>query len=68
MLLNSRIGDLRKQMLEDIAVLTGGQVISEDAGLKLETATVEMLGTARRINITKDSTTVVGGGGGGGGG
>ncbi|MEO1673625.1 MAG: chaperonin GroEL [Cyanobacteria bacterium J06631_2] len=52
-------GDRRKQMLEDIAVLTGGQVISEDAGLKLETATVEMLGTARRINITKDSTTIV---------
>jgi len=52
-------GDRRKQMLEDIAVLTGGQVISEDAGLKLETAKVEMLGTARRINITKDSTTIV---------
>jgi chaperonin GroEL len=52
-------GDRRKQMLEDLAVLTGGQVISEDAGLKLETANVEMLGTARRINITKDSTTIV---------
>ena len=52
-------GDRRKQMLEDIAVLTGAQVIAEDAGLKLETATVEMLGTARRINITKDSTTIV---------
>ncbi|MEM6611455.1 MAG: chaperonin GroEL [Cyanobacteria bacterium P01_C01_bin.72] len=52
-------GDRRKQMLEDIAVLTGGQVISEDAGLKLETASVDMLGTARRINITKDSTTIV---------
>ena len=52
-------GDRRKQMLEDIAVLTGGQVISEDAGLKLESAKVEMLGTARRINITKDSTTIV---------
>ena len=52
-------GDRRKQMLEDIAVLTGGQVISEDAGLKLETTKVEMLGTARRINITKDSTTIV---------
>ena len=52
-------GDRRKQMLEDIAVLTGGQVISEDAGLKLETAKVEMLGSARRINITKDSTTIV---------
>ncbi len=52
-------GDRRKQMLEDIAVLTGGQVISEDAGLKLESTKVEMLGTARRINITKDSTTIV---------
>ncbi|HEY9770969.1 MAG TPA: chaperonin GroEL [Coleofasciculaceae cyanobacterium] len=52
-------GDRRKAMLEDIAVLTGGQVISEDAGLKLETATVETLGKARRINITKDSTTIV---------
>jgi chaperonin GroEL len=52
-------GDRRKQMLEDIAVLTGGQVISEDAGLKLESANVDMLGTARRINITKDSTTIV---------
>ncbi|VEP11881.1 Cpn60 chaperonin GroEL, large subunit of GroESL [Hyella patelloides LEGE 07179] len=52
-------GDRRKQMLEDIAVLTGGQVISEDAGLKLESAKVEMLGSARRINITKDSTIIV---------
>jgi chaperonin GroEL len=52
-------GDRRKQMLEDIAVLTGGQVISEDAGLKLESTKVEMLGKARRINITKDSTTIV---------
>lgn len=52
-------GDRRKQMLEDIAVLTGGQVISEDAGLKLESTTVDMLGTARRINITKDNTTIV---------
>jgi chaperonin GroEL len=52
-------GDRRKQMLEDIAVLTGGQLISEDAGLRLESAKVEMLGTARRINITKDSTTIV---------
>ena len=52
-------GDRRKQMLEDIAVLTGGQVISEDAGLKLESAKVEMLGTARRINITKDNTIIV---------
>jgi chaperonin GroEL len=52
-------GDRRKQMLEDIAVLTGGQVISEDAGLKLESTTVDMLGKARRINITKDDTTIV---------
>ena len=52
-------GDRRKQMLEDIAVLTGGQVISEDAGLKLESAKVDMLGSARRINITKDNTTIV---------
>jgi len=52
-------GDRRKQMLEDIAVLTGGQVIAEDAGLKLETAKLDMMGTARRITITKDSTTIV---------
>jgi chaperonin GroEL len=52
-------GDRRKQMLEDIATLTGGQVISEDAGLKLESAKVEMLGKARRITITKDNTTIV---------
>lgn len=52
-------GDRRKQMLEDIATLTGGQVISEDAGLKLESATIDSLGSARRINITKDSTTIV---------
>ncbi|TVQ48407.1 MAG: chaperonin GroEL [Gloeocapsa sp. DLM2.Bin57] len=52
-------GDRRKQMLEDIAVLTGGQVISEDAGLKLESAKIEMLGSARRMTITKDSTTIV---------
>ncbi len=52
-------GDRRKQMLEDIAVLTGGQVISEDAGLKLESTTVDMLGSARRINITKDDCTIV---------
>jgi chaperonin GroEL len=52
-------GDRRKQMLEDIAVLTGGQVISEDAGLKLESAKLEMLGKARRITITKENTTIV---------
>ena len=52
-------GDRRKAMLEDIAVLTGGQVISEDAGLKLENTKVDMLGKARRITITKDNTTIV---------
>jgi len=52
-------GDRRKAMLEDIAVLTGGQLITEDAGLKLETTKLEMLGKARRININKDSTTIV---------
>jgi chaperonin GroEL len=52
-------GDRRKQMLEDIAVLTGGQLITEDAGFKLENTKVEQLGKARRINITKDSTTIV---------
>ncbi|MDJ0576660.1 MAG: chaperonin GroEL [Xenococcaceae cyanobacterium MO_234.B1] len=52
-------GDRRKQMLEDIAILTGGQMISEDAGLKLESTKVEMLGSARRITITKDNTTIV---------
>ena len=52
-------GDRRKAMLEDIAVLTGGQLITEDAGLKLENTKLDMLGKARRINITKDSTTIV---------
>ncbi len=52
-------GDRRKAMLEDIAILTGGQVISEDAGLKLESTKVEMLGRARRVTITKDNTTIV---------
>jgi chaperonin GroEL len=52
-------GDRRKAMLEDIAVLTGGQVITEDAGLKLENAKLEMMGQARRITITKDTTTLV---------
>ncbi len=52
-------GDRRKSMLEDIAVLTGGQLITEDAGLKLENTKLEMLGKARRITITKDSTTIV---------
>ena len=51
--------DRRKAMLEDIAVLTGGQVISEDTGLKLENAKLEMMGTARRVTLTKDNTTIV---------
>ncbi len=52
-------GDRRKAMLEDIAVLTGGQLITEDAGLKLENTKLDMLGTTRRITITKDNTTIV---------
>lgn len=52
-------GDRRKEMLQDIAVLTGGQVITEDIGLKLEDATVEMLGEARKVIATKDNTTIV---------
>ncbi len=52
-------GDRRKAMLEDIAVLTGGKVITEDAGLKLESAKLDLLGQARRITITKDNTTIV---------
>jgi len=52
-------GDRRKAMLEDIAVLTNGQLITEDAGLKLENAKIESLGTARRVTINKDSTTIV---------
>jgi chaperonin GroEL len=52
-------GDRRKSMLEDIAVLTGGQVITEDAGLKLDAVKLEQLGKARRLTITKDSTTIV---------
>ncbi len=56
-------GDRRKAMLEDIAILTGGQVISEDLGIKLENVTLDMLGTAKRIRITKDDTTIVDGAG-----
>jgi chaperonin GroEL len=56
-------GDRRKAMLEDIAVLTGGQVISEDLGIKLETASLEMLGSAKRVVITKEETTVIDGAG-----
>jgi chaperonin GroEL len=54
-------GDRRKAMLQDIAVLTGGEMISEDLGIKLENVTVQMLGKAKRVSITKDDTTVVGG-------
>jgi chaperonin GroEL len=56
-------GDRRKAMLEDIAILTGGQVVSEDLGIKLENLTVQDLGTAKRITIDKDNTTVVDGAG-----
>ncbi len=56
-------GDRRKAMMEDIAILTGGTVISEDVGIKLENVTMEMLGTAKRISITKDETTLVDGAG-----
>jgi chaperonin GroEL len=56
-------GDRRKAMLEDIAILTGGQVISEDLGIKLETVTLDMLGKAKKVTITKDDTTVVDGSG-----
>ncbi len=56
-------GDRRKAMLEDIAVLTGGQVISEELGIKLENVTIEMLGTAKRVDITKETTTIVDGAG-----
>jgi len=56
-------GDRRKAMLEDIAVLTQGQVISEDLGIKLENVTLDMMGSAKRVNITKEETTIVEGGG-----
>ena len=56
-------GERRKAMLQDMAVLTGGQVISEDVGLKLENTTLDLLGTAKRVIITKDETTIVEGGG-----
>ena len=52
-------GDRRKAMLEDIAILTGGQVISEDLGIKLESVTLDMLGKAKKVSITKDDTTIV---------
>ncbi|NNE87877.1 MAG: chaperonin GroEL [Silicimonas sp.] len=56
-------GDRRKAMLQDIAILTGGQVISEDLGMKLESVTMDMLGSAKRVTITKDETTVIDGNG-----
>ena len=56
-------GDRRKAMLQDIAVLTGGELISEDLGIKLENVTVQMLGKAKRVTITKDDTTIVHGAG-----
>ena len=56
-------GDRRKEMLEDIAILTGGVVISEEKGLKLEQATIEMLGSAEKVTFTKDNTTIVNGSG-----
>jgi chaperonin GroEL len=52
-------GDRRKAMLQDLAILTGGQVISEDLGMKLESVTMDMLGSAKRVSITKDETTIV---------
>ena len=54
-------GDRRKAMLQDIAILTGGQVISEDLGMKLESVTIDMLGSAKKVSITKDETTIVDG-------
>ena len=54
-------GDRRKAMLQDLAILTGGQVISEDLGMKLENVTMDMLGTAKKVTITKDETTIVDG-------
>jgi chaperonin GroEL len=56
-------GDRRKAMLEDIAILTGGQVISEDLGIKLENVTTEMLGTAKRVELSKEDTTIIAGAG-----
>ena len=56
-------GDRRKAMLQDIGILTGGQVISEDLGMKLENVTIDMLGSAKRVSITKDETTIIDGAG-----
>src|SRR5690606_3617977 len=54
-------GDRRKAMLEDLAILTGGELISEDLGIKLENVTIDMLGRAKKVSITKDDTTIVDG-------
>ena len=56
-------GDRRKAMLQDMAVLTGGQVISDELGMKIENVTLDMLGTAKRVEITKDDTTIIDGAG-----
>ncbi len=56
-------GDRRKAMLQDMAILTGGQVVSEEVGLKLETTSLDLLGTARKVTVSKDETTIVDGGG-----
>ena len=56
-------GDRRKAMLEDIAIMTGGQVVSEDLGMKLENVTLDMLGTAKKVEVTKDDTTIIDGDG-----
>ena len=56
-------GDRRKRMLEDIGILTGGEVITEEMGLKLENTTIEQLGKARRVVVSKDNTTIIDGGG-----
>ena len=56
-------GDRRKAMLQDIAILTGGQVISDELGMKIENVTLDMLGTAKRVEITKEDTTIIDGAG-----
>ena len=56
-------GDRRKAMLQDIAILTGGQVVSEEVGLKLENVTLDLLGSARKVVVTKDDTTIIEGAG-----
>jgi chaperonin GroEL len=59
----ARFGDRRKAMLEDIAILTGGTMVSSDLGIKLETVTVNMLGRAKKVMIDRENTTIVGGAG-----